>query len=205
MKHPSGSVSARRGLLFLSVVVLALSTFAIGAPSSAGTGCRRDWNESEGKYYIYGDSGDNSCVGSSYPDVMYGYEGSDFLRGGPGNDDIYGGRGDDILKGEERCDYLHGGDGADNIHGGGNSVIQGIGCLDVGVGKDGADDWYEAAHGDDNDEFYGGEGSDWVDTFDGDHRDWATLESGNDRCGRANDGDTVLFGADEGVGVGDCK
>lgn len=88
----------------------------------------------------YGTLGNDRIIGSSSPDILYGYPeggfpdeefGDDYLRGGAGNDDIYGGGGNDTLLGDQGGDDLYGGDGNDILYGG-----EGNDHFDGGAGND---------------------------------------------------------------------
>lgn len=110
---------------------------------------------------FYGTSGNDTIVGGSSPDMIYGYPkdgfpeeefGDDDLRGGGGNDWIYGGGGNDRLRGDDGNDRLFGGDGNDTLEGGaGNDTYDG-----------GAGDDLILIYGTGDDLFQGGLGTDTV-------------------------------------------
>ncbi|MEH6740901.1 MAG: calcium-binding protein, partial [Sulfitobacter sp.] len=57
--------------------------------------------------------GNDSLLGGSGDDVIYGMAGNDFISGGTDNDRLYGGSGHDTLAGEAGNDLYDGGDGND--------------------------------------------------------------------------------------------
>ena len=62
---------------------------------------------------IMGNTLDNSILGSSGKDTLYGKNGDDYIDGGKGNDKLYGQNGADTLWGGAGNDMLEGGAGAD--------------------------------------------------------------------------------------------
>ncbi len=85
-------------------------------------------------------SGDDTILGSSPNDRLFGKEGDDVISGFDGNDDLYGDAGEDTLLGGDHDDELFGGAdddhllgeaGDDTIHGGG-----GVNEIDGGAGTD---------------------------------------------------------------------
>ncbi|WP_461036992.1 calcium-binding protein [Streptomyces mayteni] len=88
----------------------------------------------EGNDTIIGNSEDERLYGGPGNDVVYGQEGDDLihgdagddeLHGGTGNDEIHGDAGDDLIFGNSGDDRLYGGAGVDEISGGpGNNVIR---------------------------------------------------------------------------------
>jgi serralysin len=60
-------------------------------------------------------SGNDTFVGGSQGDVMFGFRGNDVLKGNAGVDILAGGRGDDTLVGGDGTDVLIGGVGADTF------------------------------------------------------------------------------------------
>ena len=65
--------------------------------------------------------GNDSFVGSSIADAVWGGAGNDGLSGGAGNDTINGGAGNDTLNGGAGSDTLDGGAGVDSLDGGAGS------------------------------------------------------------------------------------
>lgn len=70
---------------------------------------------------VMGTAEDETLVGSSTPDIMFGYGGNDRLEGGSGADLLFGGDGNDVLVGAAGADYLDGGVGNNNLYGGGGN------------------------------------------------------------------------------------
>ena len=69
---------------------------------------------------------DNTIVGGSEPDGLYGLEGDDILKAGGGDDMLFGGSGDDTLVGGDGDDHLNGDEGDDVISPGlGRNTING--------------------------------------------------------------------------------
>lgn len=62
--------------------------------------------------------GNDTVLGSSQADKVYGYDGNDSLSGADGNDELYGEDGDDVLNGQGGDDILDGSIGADTLDGG---------------------------------------------------------------------------------------
>ena len=109
---------------------------------------------------LFGTDGQDSLVGKSGQNTIYGYKGNDHIEGrgdddilvgGEGNDEIFGGNGNDYLIGNEGDDQLEGGNGNDAILAGSGSDI-----IDGGKG----DDQIEAEDG--NDYVLGGDGDDII-------------------------------------------
>lgn len=78
---------------------------------------------------IKGNGLDNSIVGGTGNDSLYGRSGNDTILGGKGNDKLYGSNGDDVLTGGKGNDSLWGDDGADTFiysSGDGKDVIYGF-------------------------------------------------------------------------------
>ena len=70
--------------------------------------------------------GDDTVVGSTSSDLVYGNEGEDILKGNFGNDSLFGGKGKDLISGGDGNDSLNGGQDGDLIFGdGGNDVLLG--------------------------------------------------------------------------------
>jgi hypothetical protein len=74
---------------------------------------------------LYGDDGADSLSGGAGDDRMFGGDGSDTLQGGVGNDSLFGGAGKDLLEGGAGDDSLTGGAGADTF------VLNGAGGADL--------------------------------------------------------------------------
>jgi hypothetical protein len=64
---------------------------------------------------------DDTLVGASTPEKIWGQAGNDLLTGGETSDWLRGGRGDDVLAGGDGIDTLRGGFGNDVLTGGGGS------------------------------------------------------------------------------------
>jgi Ca2+-binding RTX toxin-like protein len=69
-------------------------------------------------YALNGDSGDDTIVGGTGYDHIYGGDGNDLLQGNEGFDTIYGGIGNDIIEGGGLADTLYGEVGNDSLDGG---------------------------------------------------------------------------------------
>ena len=83
---------------------------------------------------ITGNDLNNSILGGSGKDVIYGEDGEDGLIGGKGNDKLYGGDGDDTLIGGLGNDSLWGDDGSNTFvfnAGEGKDLITGFGEDDI--------------------------------------------------------------------------
>jgi trimeric autotransporter adhesin len=103
--------------------------------------------------YWYFDDSDNTFIGHSDNDFIYGYG---------GNDEFWGEIGDDTLDGGDGADTLHGGVGNDTLNGGaGNDNLYGDGGNDRMTGGAGDDEYYVDSSGDVVIEAAGG-GSDYV-------------------------------------------
>lgn len=110
---------------------------------------------------------DDTVVGTSGNDLMFGNDGHDEIEGGAGNDlifghsgqdDFWGGAGDDTIFGGDHQDIMLGGDGQDRIYGGdGDDIFSGENGVDVLYGDAGSD---EIWGGEDRDLVYGGAGDD---------------------------------------------
>lgn len=126
----------------------------------------------EGNDTVYGDGGSDRLEGRGGDDLIYGGEGNDTLVAGGGNDTLYGEAGNDSLDGGGGNDLIEGGDGDDRIDGGwndvggedtlyggaGNDKLQGgkgDQANDVLTGGEGADTFYFAVEGNDDDEYRG--------------------------------------------------
>ncbi|MEL6934391.1 MAG: hypothetical protein AAFO17_15090 [Pseudomonadota bacterium] len=75
--------------------------------------------------------GDDTVIGTSGDDRIYGDAGHDELFGGDGNDNIYGSQGDDILYGGAGVNTLDGGSGDDVLY-----TDDGRGRFKGGTGSD---------------------------------------------------------------------
>ena len=70
--------------------------------------------------------GDDTVIGSTASDLVYGNEGEDIIRGNFGNDSLLGGRGKDAISGNEGNDSLNGGQDGDLLLGeSGNDIVLG--------------------------------------------------------------------------------
>ncbi len=103
------------------------------------------------------DATDDSLLGSTHTDVvfggagndrLFGADGNDVLKGGDGNDSVYGGNGANALSGGAGNDYLSGGTGNDILDGGAGS--------DYLYGADGNDTYHYARE----------DGQDSIDNYD---------------------------------------
>jgi len=73
---------------------------------------------------IYGQEGNDNIDGYTGNDTIYGGTGDDIIHGNDGDDRLFGGAGDDKLYGDEGNDFLDGGAGADELYGGaGNDIL----------------------------------------------------------------------------------
>jgi Ca2+-binding RTX toxin-like protein len=99
--------------------------------------------------------GDDTVVGSTANDLVFGNEGEDIITGNFGNDSLFGGKGKDAIAGREGNDSINGGQDGDFIVGeGGNDILLG------GRGND------FLASGNGNDTLVGGLGRDLLAAFD---------------------------------------
>jgi Ca2+-binding RTX toxin-like protein len=102
--------------------------------------------------------GNDSVLGSAFPETLSGGEGKDLINGGGGKDLINGGLGDDLIGGGLGDDVITGGDGNDRLYGdAGNDVIGGGAGGDKIYGGLGSDSVYGGVG---NDALYGGAGND---------------------------------------------
>jgi hypothetical protein len=70
--------------------------------------------------------GDDTVIGSTASDLVYGNEGEDIIRGNFDNDSLLGGRGKDAITGNEGNDSLNGGQDGDLVFGeSGNDTLLG--------------------------------------------------------------------------------
>lgn len=107
---------------------------------------------------IKGTAGNDTKIGTSDIDQIYGYGGNDILSGRNGNDSIWGAEGNDKLYGENNDDSVWGGVGNDIIYGGsGNDKLYGDAGTDAVKGEAGND---VIKGGTGVSYLYGGEGND---------------------------------------------
>lgn len=66
-----------------------------------------------GGLIAFGEGGDDTIIGYTFADAIYGGDGNDRLFGRGGDDQLYGGNGNDLLNGDTGNDILSGGAGAD--------------------------------------------------------------------------------------------
>ncbi len=144
-----------------------------------------------------GMGGNDSIIGGSDQDVIYGGDGNDTLLGGNGVDTIYGGVGNDSLDGGERTDFLYGGSGDDLIADTGGSLSD-----DTIYGGDGNDTILAGTR---EDLVYGGAGNDSIhgeagnDTLYGDAgNDTLVGGAGNDAVYGGDGADRFVLGDDFG-------
>lgn len=105
-----------------------------------------------------GTAGDDTLVGTSLADLIFGLAGNDTISGRDGNDELYGNAGTDTLLGENGDDELVGNADNDTLRGGeGNDALAGRGGADKLFGDNGMDD---LDGGTDNDAVAGGNGND---------------------------------------------
>lgn len=70
--------------------------------------------------------GDDTVIGSTSSDLVYGNEGEDIISGNFGNDSLFGGRGKDLIAGGDGNDSLNGGQDGDVLLGdSGNDILLG--------------------------------------------------------------------------------
>jgi serralysin len=103
----------------------------------------------DGDDTLIGSSADDHLFGSVNEDLLVGHDGDDTLDGGIGFDTLLGGNGDDFLDGGSARDTINGGAGSDELFG-----RQGT---DILIGQDGSDTLDGGA---DNDTMDGGNGDD---------------------------------------------
>jgi len=153
---------------------------------------------------IVGDSGNNNIWGSAGDDYLNGGKGNDRLEGEAGNDSLWGAEGNDDLGGGIGSDRLEGEAGDDRLWGGeGNDDLGG------GVGND----YLNGESG--NDRLWGGDGSDTLDgdvgndgLWGGADNDYISGRAGDDRL-EGEAGNDALFGGDGnddlGGGIGNDR
>ena len=131
---------------------------------------------------LYGMGGPDWLEGGDGDDLLYGGAGNDYLDGGNGRDQLFGQAGNDKLWGRLGDDYLYGGDGDDELHGN-----EGIDRLYGGAGND------ILRGGQGNDFLYGDVGNDEMHGGDGD--DYLEGGDGHDKLYGGNGSDTLKGGA----------
>lgn len=100
---------------------------------------------------LYGFDGQGTVAGDVYTNIFYGGAGNDYMDGRGGDDVLYGGADNDTILGGGGNDTLDGGTGTDLLYGGtGNDLIYGGSGNDTLIGGPGADTMYG---GDDRDLF----------------------------------------------------
>jgi Ca2+-binding RTX toxin-like protein len=113
-----------------------------------------------GNDLIYGGDGNDSLIGGTGNDTLYGGDDNDRLFGGSGNDRLFSGSGNDTLNGGSGNDFLYGNFGNDSIFGGsGNDVLYGESNNDTLNGGSGNDSIFG---GSGNDSLIGGTGNDLI-------------------------------------------
>lgn len=131
-----------------------------------------------GRFPIFGTTGNDTLRGSSKDDVIFALEGNDRIDGGAGKDCLVGGPGADILSAGAGDDVIEGQDGNDTITAGsGNDTISG------GNGNDRiqAEAGNDRVNGDSgNDNITGGAGNDVL--YGGLDTDTINGHSGKDSC-----------------------
>ncbi|MCI5060988.1 MAG: type I secretion C-terminal target domain-containing protein [Alphaproteobacteria bacterium] len=114
---------------------------------------------------LHGGLGNDTVLGGTGIDYVYGDDGNDRVRGGDDNDFVYGGEGNDQVFGDAGDDLVYGGNGNDLVNGNeGNDTLYGEAGLDKIFGHEGNDTIYGGA---DNDRIYGNDGSDIINGDDG--------------------------------------
>lgn len=122
-----------------------------GIEQSSGTSYADTYNASADTagVSVYAQGGDDTLIGGSGADRLYGEDGNDSVHAGAGNDTIDGGAGVDYLKGQAGNDSIVGGSGADTLTG-----DTGADTLDGGLDND------SIAGGSGSDSLLGGDGDD---------------------------------------------
>ncbi|MBD1830444.1 S8 family serine peptidase [Microcoleus vaginatus GB1-A2] len=84
--------------------------------------------------------GNDTMIGSVYPELIDGGGGQNFLLGGSGNDSLLGGNFDDFISGNFGNNTLVGGQGTDSLHGSqGSDILTGSDGQDSSVSNLGGD------------------------------------------------------------------
>jgi Ca2+-binding RTX toxin-like protein len=117
--------------------------------------------------------GNDTLLGNTGNDQLFGSGGDDWLRGGPGKDALGGGSGNDRLEGDAGTDVLDGGKGDDRVYGGADA--------DWLIGRSGND---RISGGDGRDKLEGGSGKDSL--TGGKGRNSYAAGSGDDTVNAAN-------------------
>ncbi|MEC7962618.1 MAG: M10 family metallopeptidase [Pseudomonadota bacterium] len=153
---------------------------------------------------VWGRAGNDQIDGAAGSDVLYGEAGNDTLIGGDGNDSLYGGWNHDNLSGGDGNDSVWGGMGRDTVDlGNGNDAY-----WDTSQGGENGMDTISGGQGNDsirsgggNDVQYGGNGYDRM--WGGNGNDTLSGDNGRDRAYLGNGNDTYLDNAQTGVHGGD--
>jgi Ca2+-binding RTX toxin-like protein len=137
----------------------------------------------------YGGFGDDTLIGGSATDYLYGESGFDNMSGGAGADYLDGGTENDVLYGNAGADTVVGGDGDDRMWGGAdNDLLQGMKGRDAIFGDDGNWNYYTNFA----DRIFGGEGDDTLDGENG--ADVIYGDGGNDTILGSFGNDTLYGG-----------
>lgn len=156
-----------------------------------------------------GTNKNNSIVGTSLADQLFGLGGNDVLKGGGGNDKLFGGSGNDSLFGDAGNDTLNGDSGNDKLDGGsGNDKLfggTGNDTLKGGTGNDSLDggsgnDSLEGGTG--NDTIAGGSGTDTA-VFSGSIASYTITESGENLVVSGSSGRDTIRGDVENLKFSD--
>jgi Ca2+-binding RTX toxin-like protein len=126
------------------------------------------FNGNDANNTIVGTTSPDTIFGNGGNDVLYGHElhgqhnglfsDHDLIYGGTGNDTIGGGLGNDRAFGDAGNDQVYGGSNSDTLYGGdGNDIVHGDGGNDTCYGGAGVDN---VRGGKGVDQLYGGEGND---------------------------------------------
>ena len=113
------------------------------------SGVDTQFNNLNGRVFIYGNSGDDIINGTQFNDTINSGSGNDRVFGLAGNDVIYGSDGNDTIWGDGSSSYWNLNGGNDTIYGGsGNDSLNGGGGDDILKG-DGGSDTYDGGVGND--------------------------------------------------------
>lgn len=115
----------------------------------------------DGKFPIFGTSGNDRINGTTGDDVIFGFAGNDRIFSHGGNDCIIGGEGNDEARGETGNDVIFGNEGNDKLIG-----AVGVDLIFGGTGDDNirAEDGNDTVWGDaGEDDITGGNGNDTID------------------------------------------